>query len=115
MIPWAAGGMRVSKFGNKQTVVGDRRFASQREANRYGQLCLLEKAARIRNLKFQVPFKIEIGGKLICRYISDFTYEEFSHGDWHLVVEDSKGFKTPVYKLKKKLMKALLDIEIRES
>jgi hypothetical protein len=56
---------------------------------------------------------MKVGGKLICRYIADFIFDEERDGSWHPVVADAKGNITPVYKLKKKLMAACLGIEIR--
>ena len=51
--------------------------------------------------------------KKICAYIADFRYKrEDKDGVWHEIVEDAKGVETPEFKLKKKLMKACLDIEI---
>jgi hypothetical protein len=53
---------------------------------------------------------VEVQGKLICTYVADFKYLE----NGKEVVEDVKGFKTPVYKLKKKLVEAIYGIEIIE-
>jgi hypothetical protein len=106
------------KYHNKPTrkVIGGEviDFPSEREANAYANLVLLERAGRIRELKRQVSFKVEVAGKLVCRYVADFVYEEYLHGEWKRVVADAKGYPTPVYKLKKKLMAACLGIEIRE-
>ncbi len=107
-----------AKYGNRKTIQnidGKREtFASKRELDAFASLRLLEHATRIRNLKRQVPFKITVDGKLICRYIADFTFEEYAHGEWKPIVADAKGYPTPVYKLKKKLMAIVLGIEIRE-
>ncbi len=111
-------GMTTSKYGAKPTTLlvdGEQaRFASKREADRYRDLLLLLKADRIRNLERQVPFRIEVGGKLVCKYLADFVYDEYQGGNWVHIVEDVKGFMTPVYRLKKKLMAACLNIDIRE-
>ena len=66
----------------------------------------------ITNLQMQPVFRCEINGKLICKYIADFTYVEWKiegpEGQLgRQVVEDVKGFKTPIYNLKKKLVQAL--------
>jgi hypothetical protein len=51
-----------------------------------------------------------VGGETICRYVADFVYVR----DEKRIVEDVKGLKTAVYKLKKRLMKAVHKIEIQE-
>jgi hypothetical protein len=88
------------------------RFASKREANRYSELKLLQKAGVLDSLVLQQSFPLEVNGVLIGRYVADFHY--FDCEKKEVVTEDAKGVKTPVYKLKKKLMKALYGIEIRE-
>jgi hypothetical protein len=106
------------KYHNKPTVLEVEgrpvKFASLKEARDFRGLQLLEAGGRIRELKRQVAFKIEIGGKPVCKYVADFTFEEYAHGEWHPVVADSKGYATPVYKLKRKLMAVVLGIVIRE-
>lgn len=94
------------KYGNKR----ENGFDSRREARRHEELLLLEKARDIADLKRQVPFRIEINGELVCTYKADFTYIKTGA----LVVEDTKGYRTPVYRLKKKLMKAVHGIDIKE-
>lgn len=102
------------KYHNKPTtrvVAGEEvTFPSQREADAYAKLAILERAGKIANLARQVKFELKVEGKLVCRYIADFVFEEAGKR----VVADAKGFHTPVYKLKKKLMLACLGIEIRE-
>ena len=73
----------------------------------------LERAGRVRNLELQVRFALEVNGQKICTYIADFRYEkENANGNWETIIEDAKGVETPEFKLKKKLMKACLGIEI---
>ena len=103
------------KYRNKPTTVDGIKFSSKKEAKRWTDLKFLESKGLIRKLERQVTFKIEVGGKLICRYIADFTYEEAAHGTWARVVEDAKGYPTPVYTLKRKLMAAVHGVEVRES
>jgi hypothetical protein len=100
-----------TKYGNQKTEYDGHKFDSKKEARRYQDLKIMEQAGAISNLKLQVRFPLTIGGILICTYVSDFTYKEGSRE----CVEDTKGFKTPEYKLKKKLMKAIHGIEIIES
>jgi hypothetical protein len=102
---------KKNKYGNKKTELGGFHFASQREASRYGDLKLMEKAGEIHDLKRQVPFALVVNGYKVCTYIADFTYME----NGKLVVNDAKGMKTSVYSIKKKLMKACLGIEIKET
>ncbi len=103
---------RVSKYGAVPTIVDNVRFASKREATHYGYLKILEQRGKIRDLELQPRYRLEINGELICTYVADFKYFDVA---WNAVmIEDCKGFKTPAYILKKKLMKAIHGIEIRE-
>jgi hypothetical protein len=104
-------------------------FDSRKEYLRWCELCLLQKAGKVTNLQRQVKFILipaqyepdTIGkrggvkrGKLIereCSYMADFTYIE----NGKIVVEDVKGFKTPEYRLKKKLLLFLQGIRIKET
>ena len=104
-----------SKYGNKKTVVDGINFDSTKEARRYGELKMLLKAGVIGLLQMQVVYRLEVDGKLICKYIADFEYIVVSTGE--RVVEDVKSAMTrklPVYRLKKKLMRELKGIEIKE-
>ena len=102
---------KPSKYGNKKTEIDGKVFDSQGEGNRYFQLRILQRAGHIKDLKCQVKFELEINGVKICNYIADFTYLE----DGRYVVEDFKGMRTQVYKIKKRLMYAILGVEIRET
>lgn len=92
------------------TVVDGIRFASKKEARRYGELKLLATAHRIDTLLLQKAFPLVVNGIKIATYKADFSYFE-GGGE---VVEDCKGFVTPIYRLKKKLMLACHGIEIKE-
>ena len=101
------------KYGAKATTVDGIRFASKFESERYGYLKSLERAGVIRRLQLQPRYKLAVNGVLICTYVADFSYErEGTDGSWTSIVEDAKGVETPEFKLKKKLMQAVLDIEI---
>lgn len=102
---------RKSKYGNKKTVVDGITFHSAKEAQRYSTLKLLEKVGEIRGLKLQPRFKLEVFGKLITTYVADFQYLERDGG---VVVEDVKGHRTDVYKIKAKLFEAVVGFPIRE-
>lgn len=100
------------KFRNKPTTLGGLTFASKAEAKRYGELSLMQRAGLITNIVVQPKFRIDVNQYHICDYIADFCY----HQNGVQIVEDvkSKPTKTPEYRLKKKLMKAVLGIEIKE-
>jgi hypothetical protein len=67
----------------------------------------------VRNLELQVRFNLIVNDQKICAYIADFQYERQNKDNfWCSIVEDAKGVETPEFKLKKKLMKACLGIEI---
>lgn len=93
----------MTKYRAKPTVIDGVRFASKKEAARYCALKLREKIGDISNLTLQPVFPIVIGGQPVAKYVADFSY--FHNGAY--VVEDVKGMRTPVYRLKKKLVEAL--------
>jgi hypothetical protein len=101
------------KYRNVPIEVDGVRFASKKEARRWGELQLLQRANVIADLKRQVSFKLAVNDVPICTYIADFTYLEGS-GEG-LTVEDTKGVLTPEFKLKSKLMKAVHGIDVRIS
>lgn len=78
-------------------------FASKAEMARYDELKMLEKAGKISNLELQPKFllipKVKKGDRATY-YIADFAYIR----DGKRIIEDTKGFKTAVYKLKRKLL-----------
>lgn len=100
------------KYRNVPTEVDGIRFASRREANRYCELMLLVRAGTISNLELQPRYNLTINGVKVATYVADFRYEESATGA--VVVEDAKGVRTPVYRLKKKLMSAIFGVSIRE-
>ena len=109
---------RRNKFGAVATVVDGIRFHSKGEAKRWQELRLLQRAGEISQLKRQVSFPMFIGCEQICTLILDFTYETKPRkaGErWTEVFEDFKGVRTPEYKLKAKLFKALYGREILET
>lgn len=99
------------KYRNVKTKVGDITFHSKKEAARYCTLKILEKCGHIEGLILQQAFPLSINGKLICQYIADFVYTQ----NGKLITEDCKGMKTEIYRLKKKLMFAVHNIEILET
>ena len=100
-----------TKYRNKKTQIGGRMFDSKLEAARYCELKRLQEGGIISGLQCQVPYKLEVNGNLVCTYRADFVYLDI---DKRRVVEDAKGVRTKEYILKRKLMKAILGIEIQE-
>lgn len=90
----------MSKYHAKRTEVDGITFASRKEALRYCELKIAEKAGFIRNLELQPKFPLLVNGKKIGTYIADFSYIE----NGNCITEDVKGIKTPVYRIKKKLV-----------
>lgn len=108
--------LRQNKYRAKPITIDGIWFASQKEGKRYKELKLLEKAGQIYELKRQIDFSFDLYDVHICTYRADFVYlEHDKDGSAKLVVEDAKGFKTPDYKIKKKLLKALYGYEVRET
>lgn len=104
------------KYHNKKTEVDGIVFDSKKEAGRYIVLKMMEETGEIRDLRRQVKYELipkqRIDGKIHREvyYIADFVYIK----DGEIVVEDVKGFRTDVYKLKRKMMKAKYGIEVKE-
>lgn len=105
------------KYKNKKVTCNGIKFDSKKEASRYSELLLLERAGAITNLELQVPFELipsqKINGKVVeraCKYVADFCYTE----NGQKVVEDTKGFKTAEYIIKRKLMLYIHGIRIKE-
>lgn len=105
-------GPRTNKFGNVPTWVDGIRFASMREARRYGELKLMEREGLITDLVLQPRYPCDEKGKRVTTYVADFRYRDLVSDK--IVVEDTKGFRTAAYKLKKKLVEAKYGIQIIE-
>lgn len=100
-----------NKYGARKKLVDGIWFDSVWESQRYLQLKAKLHCNEISNLELQVKFPLEVNGVLVASYVADFVYEN----DQGTVVEDAKGYKTAIYRLKKKLMKACYDIDIYET
>jgi len=103
---------KAHKYRAKATTIDGHAFPSRAEAGRYGELQLLEKAGAIRNLKCQPSFSLDVNGVHIANYRADFRYVDVRTGV--AVIEDKKGLRTDVYRIKKRLMKACLGIDVQE-
>lgn len=109
--------MARNKYYSRKVTIDGIKFDSQKEARRFRELCLLERAGQITDLQRQVKFELipsqRIEGKIVeraCTYVADFVYME----NGKKVVEDTKGFKTKDYIIKRKLMLHINGIKIHE-
>ena len=108
---------KKTKYQNKPCVVDGLKFPSKGEGMRYQELSSMERQGLIKNLKLQVSYELAppvvLNGRKIppIKYKADFVYEL----DGKEVVEDFKGMRTPVYKLKRHLMKSVHGIDILET
>ncbi len=102
----------MSKYHAIKTTVNGILFDSKREAHRYYELLLLEKAGEISDLKLQVPYELipKQKGERACIYKADFVYRQ----NGETIIEDVKGVRTDAYKIKRKLMLWRYGIRIRE-
>ena len=107
----------MSKYHSRKVTLDGIVFDSVRESRRYKELKLLEKAGKILDLKRQVKYQLipeqKVNGKTVERavtYVADFTYWQGNQ----FVVEDTKGFKTKDYIIKRKLMLWIHGIRIKE-
>lgn len=111
--------MPTSKYHARKTVVDGITFDSRREAKRYGELKLLERAGAIKGLRRQVRYELipafDVGGKHYrpTSYVADFVYTDCETGGE--VVEDCKGYRTDVYRLKAKLFAHKFGVVILET
>lgn len=122
-----------SKYGSRKQTVSGITFDSRKEAQRFQELRLLERAGEIFDLRLQVKYVLiptqreasletyksgpnkgrRKPGKVLereCSYIADFVYTRGGE----TIVEDTKGFRTEVYKIKRKLMLERYGIRIKE-
>lgn len=102
------------KYGNTPTVVDGIRFDSKAEARRFQELKYRLEAGEIAYILRQPSFALTVNGIHIAKYVGDFEY--FDVATETTIVEDVKSpvSKTPVYRLKRKLMRAIHGIEIVE-
>ena len=109
---------KQNKYHNKKCIYKGMKFDSKKELMYYQKLELLQKYNKISELQRQVEFvlietfKLEDKTYRKTSYIADFTYKT-PDGKYHIV--DTKGVKTDVYQLKKKLMAWKYGIEIEEA
>ena len=121
----------MPKYRNKKTIVDGIVFDSRKEARRYGELSMLQRAGVISDLELQKEFelvpaqyetfprfgkngqRLKDGNRCIekpVKYKADFVYKE----NGSVIVEDTKGVKTKDYIIKRKLMLHIHGIKIKE-
>jgi len=110
-------GRKKHKYNAKKFEVDGVVFDSHKEARRYQELKLLQRAGKISGLTLQPELVLQDGferdGKKYraIKYVADFQYVQ----DGKVVVEDTKGYKTKEYLIKRKMfLKNYPDIEFRE-
>lgn len=108
---------KKSKYGSRKVTIDGVTYDSLKEYHRFCDLKLMQRAGIITGLQRQVKYELiptqRINGKVIERpvnYYADFVYKM----DRQLVVEDVKGYKTPEYVIKRKLMLSVYGIQIHE-
>lgn len=106
-------GAKLGKYKAKPETIDGHRFPSKKEAARYSQLLLLQRAGEIRCLELQVPIMLEgKSGPLRSRsgrqmrLTVDFAYEDKAKG-WAMVYEDCKGVPTRDYEVRKAVAEAM--------
>lgn len=108
----------MTKYHSRKAIVDDIEFDSRREANRYAELKLLERAGEISDLELQKKYllipsqkKPSGGTERACTYTADFVYRNKSGRE---IVEDAKGMRTQQYTIRRKLMLWVHGIEVIE-
>lgn len=108
-----------NKYSNKKVILDDIKFDSKAERNRYMELKILEKAGLIKELELQKEFELIPRFKKNGKTYRKTTYKaDFYYFDNHLgryIVEDVKGYRTQIYKIKKKMFEYRYpDLELLE-
>ena len=101
----------TGKYHARKVTDGGFKFDSQAEHRRWRELVLLEQAGEISHLEVHPVFPLLVNGVNVGKYVGDF---QFTDANGRRVIEDVKGVKTPVYRLKRKLMWACHQIDIVE-
>lgn len=100
--------MKRNKYGAKPTTVNGIRFHSKRESEHYLKLRRELLEGKISDLELQPAYQITVNGMKICKYVADFRYNR----DGASIVEDVKGMDTRLSKIKRKLVKALYNVDV---
>lgn len=106
------------KYGNRKVTRDGIQFDSIKEASRYEQLKHEQMAGAISTLELQKRIKLFAGSRPLkyasgrqAVYVADFFYFDEQKRVW--VIEDSKGFRTADFKLKRAIVEAMLDVPER--
>lgn len=109
----------MTKYGNRKCTYNGHTFDSTKERNRYCDLLLMQKGGTIKDLELQKEFVLipaqKLNGKVVeraCKYRADFYYYDNEKGRY--ICEDTKGFKTKEYVIKRKLMLYVHNIKVVE-
>lgn len=105
--------VKANKYRSNKTTTRGVEFDSKKEAKRWEELQALEQGGKIADLRRQVRISCVVNLEHVLDYYADFSYfdkEKRAH-----IHEDAKGYRTEVYKLKKKLVRACTGIEILET
>lgn len=108
-----------SKFNAEKTVADGITFDSRKEAKRYVELRDLERAGKIQRLRRQVRYELipafNVGGKHYrpTSYVADFVYTDCGTGKE--IIEDCKGYRTDIYRLKSKMFAHKFGVVILET
>jgi len=106
--------IKASKYHNRKTEFAGRVFDSRKEADRYQELLWMQQAGLIQDLELQPRYDLIVNGHKLGFYRGDFRYKDVATDS--VILEDVKSpaTRTAVYRLKKKLVKALYGVEIIE-
>lgn len=101
-------------YGNSKTTKGldGNYYASLFECSYANELYARKKNKEIKDYDTQVTFPLEVNGQKICDYIADFVIYHLDGSD---EIVETKGWATPVFRLKWKLVCALLETDYKIS
>lgn len=105
---------RRHKYNAVKTTVDGITFDSRKEAEQYFALLARQRMGEISDLQLQPDFPITINGQTIAHYVADFRYVDLASNLTVILDVKSKPTKTPIYRLKKKLVEALYPVKITE-
>jgi len=103
---------RANKYNARKVELDGYVFDSEMEARRYGQLKMLQLGKFIKNLMVHPVSSLTVNDIRICKYVADFVYTDVTTGK--RIYEDVKGVRTREFIIKKKLMKAIHGIDVKE-
>jgi hypothetical protein len=109
-------GEEVNKYNARKTQVGNLVFDSGAEARHYNDLLLMFAAGEITDLERQIVYPLVVNGVKVATYIADFRYTDVVSGAQ--IVVDVKGYRKgaaySMFRLKKKLVYALYNVDVIE-